>query len=73
MEVSFQWKDPDFLLKNPDFLFRNPDFLLKNVDFTIKQPPAIVDLFWKNVQNISVLQQKTLGYCKLKYKCKLGL
>ena len=27
--VSFQWKNPDFLLKNPNFLFRNPDFLLK--------------------------------------------
>ena len=22
-EVSFQWKDPDFLLKNPDFLLQN--------------------------------------------------
>ena len=29
-EVSFQWK-------NPDFLLQNPDFLLKNVDFVIKQ------------------------------------
>ena len=27
--VSFQWKNPDFLLKHPDFLFRDPDFLLK--------------------------------------------
>ena len=27
-QVSFRWK-------NPDFLFRKPDFLLKNVDFTI--------------------------------------
>ena len=27
--VSFQWK-------NPDFLLRNPQFLLKIVDFTIK-------------------------------------
>ena len=35
-EVSFQWKNPDFLLKNPDFLFRNPDFLMKSVDFIIK-------------------------------------
>ena len=26
-EVSFQWKNPDFLLKNPDFLIRNPKFL----------------------------------------------
>ena len=32
VQVSFQWKNPDFLLKNPDFLIRNPDFLLKNVD-----------------------------------------
>ena len=30
-QVSFQ-------RKNPDFLLRNPDFLLKNVDFIIKQP-----------------------------------
>ena len=37
--VSFQWKNPDFLLKNPDFLFRNPDFLLKNVDFYNKTDP----------------------------------
>ena len=28
-QVSFQWK-------NPDFLSRNPDFLLKHVDFIIK-------------------------------------
>ena len=28
-QVSFQWK-------NPDFLFKNPDFLLKNVDFVTK-------------------------------------
>ena len=36
--VSFQWKNPDFLLKNPDFLIRNPDFLLKNADFILQQP-----------------------------------
>ena len=36
LQVSFQRKNPDFLLKNPDFLFRNPDFLLKNVDFIMK-------------------------------------
>ena len=35
-EVSFQWKNPDFLSRNPDFLLRNPDFLLKNVDFISK-------------------------------------
>ena len=29
-QVSFQWK-------NPDFLSKNPDFLLKNVAFIIKQ------------------------------------
>ena len=28
-QVSFQWKNPDFLFNNPDFLFKNPDFLLK--------------------------------------------
>ena len=32
-KVSFQWKNPDFLLKNPDLLIRNLDFLLKNVDY----------------------------------------
>ena len=31
-QVSFQWKNPDFLFKNPDFLLKNPDFLLKNGD-----------------------------------------
>ena len=30
--VSFQWKNPDFLLRNPDFVLRNPNFLLKNVE-----------------------------------------
>ena len=28
-EVSFRWKNPDFLSRNPDFLSRNPDFRLK--------------------------------------------
>ena len=37
IQVSFQWKNPDFLVRNPDFLLRNLDFLLKNVDFLIKQ------------------------------------
>ena len=35
-QVSFQWKNPDFLSKNPDFLFRNPGFLLKNVELLIQ-------------------------------------
>ena len=26
--VSFQWKNPDFLLKNPDFLLKNGDFII---------------------------------------------
>ena len=29
LEVSFQWKNPDFLLKNPDFLLKNDAFVLK--------------------------------------------
>ena len=41
-EVSFQWKNPDFLLKNSDFLSRNPDFLLKNVDFRLKNVDSII-------------------------------
>ena len=36
-EVSFQWKNPDFLIKNAGFLFKNADFMIKmifkNVDF----------------------------------------
>ena len=32
VQVSFQWKNPDFLSRNPDFLSRNLDFLFKNVD-----------------------------------------
>ena len=35
--VSFQWKNPDFLLKNPDFLMKNLDFLLNGVDIITKQ------------------------------------
>ena len=30
-EVSFQWKNPGFLLRNPDFKIRNSDFLSTNV------------------------------------------
>ena len=40
-EVSFQWKNPDFLFRNPEFLIRNSDFLLKHVDFIIKQADRI--------------------------------
>ena len=28
--VSFQWKNPDFLLKNPDFLLKNEDFTINS-------------------------------------------
>ena len=31
-QVSFQWKNPDFLFRNPDFLFTNPDFSIENVE-----------------------------------------
>ena len=27
--VSFQWKNPYFLLKNPDFPLKNPEFITK--------------------------------------------
>ena len=30
-EVSFQWKNPDFLLRNPDFLLKNVDLIIKQV------------------------------------------
>ena len=46
LQVSFQWKNPDFLLKNLDFLLENPDFLLKNPDFTTKQVGGKPD--WTN-------------------------
>ena len=29
-EVSFQWKNPNFLLKNPDFLLKNVDFIINS-------------------------------------------
>ena len=35
--VSFQWKNPDFLLKNVGFLFKNVDFLLNNDDLIINE------------------------------------
>ena len=28
-QVSFQWKNPDFLSKNPDFLLKNVAFIIK--------------------------------------------
>ena len=34
-QVSFQWKNPDFLLKNVNFLLKNVNFLLKYVNFVI--------------------------------------
>ena len=40
-EVSFQRKNPDFLLKNPDFLIRNPDSLLKSVEFITKHKAEV--------------------------------
>ena len=30
-EVSFRWKNPDFLLKNSDFLLKHLDFITKQV------------------------------------------
>ena len=55
VEVSFQWK-------NPDFLLRNPDFRLKKVDFTIKQAlfeqshavSAAVCILWSDKQRMHV-------------------
>ena len=32
-EVSFQWKNPDFLLKNDDFIINTMDFALKMMNF----------------------------------------
>ena len=31
-QVSFQWKNPDFLLKNVDFLLKNVDFVIQQDD-----------------------------------------
>ena len=45
-QVSFQWKNPDFLFRNPDFLFGNPDFLFRNPDFLFRNP----DFVLKNVE-----------------------
>ena len=53
-EVSFQWK-------NPDFLFKNPDFLLKNVDFILfKKGRALVDGVPVNVGDTHLELTRTL-------------
>ena len=31
-QVSFQWKNPDFLLKNVDFLMKNLDFIIQQTE-----------------------------------------
>ena len=31
-QVSFQWKNPDFLLRNPDFPLKNVDFITKHTE-----------------------------------------
>ena len=36
LQVSFKWKNPDFLFRNPDYLIRNRDFLSKNAYFIMK-------------------------------------
>ena len=41
-QVSFQRKNPDFLLKNPDFLLKNSDFLLRNPGFLLKNPDFLL-------------------------------
>ena len=33
-QVSFQWKNPDFLVKNPDFLLKNVDFVMKQNNYS---------------------------------------
>ena len=57
VQVSFQWKIPDFLLKNPDFLFRNPDFLLKNLDVMNDQTGGLGDSFETQSQLVSMQPQ----------------
>ena len=52
-QVSFQWKNPDFLFRNPDLLIRNLDFLLKNVEFITK--------FTQKPEDISALQESLLN------------
>ena len=55
-KVSFQRKNPDFLVKNPDFLVKNPDFLLKNLDFLVKNLDFLVknlDFLVKNLDFLS--------------------
>ena len=67
-QVSFQWKNPDYLLKNPDFLLNNPHFLLKTVNFMIKH--TVVPVSYR------VLLSPACGYrwcCELQYKCQLSV
>ena len=46
-QVSFQWKNPDFLLRNPDFRLKNVDFIIKQEKEEHKEDPVakLTDLF----------------------------
>ena len=39
--VSFQWKNPDFILKNPDFLLKNVDFMIKQIPLAAALAPDV--------------------------------
>ena len=47
LQVSFQWKNPDFLLRNPDFRLKNVDFIIKQEKEEHKEDPVakLTDLF----------------------------
>ena len=62
-QVSFQWKNPDFLFRNPDFPIQNPDFLLKNVEFIIK---CSVGLNRSGDHMVTIVSLNTIDFqCKI--------
>ena len=56
-QVSFQRKNPDFLLKNPDFLLKNSDFLLRNPGFLLRNPGCLL----KHVDFYNKTQRQGFG------------
>ena len=47
VQVSFQWKNPDFLLKNADFRLKNVDFITRQVTSNVAVNGSVKYLLWK--------------------------
>ena len=63
-QVSFQWKNPDFLLMNPDFLLKNVDFMImKKQHIAALGPLATADTLHLIRDGKRLLDEKTLSDC----------